>query len=204
MDLNFTSDYILENDKVLLRPLQLTEFQNLVTFSVHEPELWKYSGQTAAGPDKLIQYLQSAVDGRTQLREYPFIVFDKARQQYAGSTRFYAIQTEHQTLELGYTWYGKDFQGTGINKQCKYLLLEFAFEKLGAVRVEFKADNENKRSIAAMKSIGCKEEGVLRSHLRRPDGTRRDSMVLSILKDEWENEVKFLLLEKINKQLQLQ
>jgi N-acetyltransferase len=201
MDFNFTTDYILENEQVLLRPLQLSDFQNLVNFSLLEPDLWKYSSQTAAGIDQLMQYLQTAIRGRNQLHEYPFIVFDKIKQKFAGSTRFYDIQPAHDTLQLGYTWYGKEFQGTGINKQCKYLLLQLAFEKLGAVRVEFRADNKNERSIAAMKSIGCTVEGILRSNLAKSDGTRRDSIVLSILTNEWTENVKHRLQEKIKQQL---
>ncbi|WP_232335693.1 GNAT family N-acetyltransferase [Mucilaginibacter arboris] len=98
---------------------------------------------------------------------------------------------------MGYTWYGKAFQGTGLNKHCKFLLLQFAFEKIGVERVEFRADNNNKRSIAAMQSIGCTVEGVLRSHAPTHDGKRRDSIILSILKDEWFGTVKEALAAKI-------
>jgi RimJ/RimL family protein N-acetyltransferase len=102
-------------------------------------------------------------------------------------------------LQLGYTWYGSAFQGTGLNKHCKYLLLNFAFEKMHMERVEFRADNDNKRSIAAMKSIGCMEEGILRSNSIKQDGSRRDSIVLSILKVEWEKTVKERLLMALKK-----
>jgi RimJ/RimL family protein N-acetyltransferase len=197
MDFNFTADYILENEKVLLRPLQLSDFQNLVNFSINEPELWQYSLQNAAGVDGLMTYLNTAIKARSQQREYPFVVFDKLKQQYAGCTRFYDIQLPNKTMQLGYTWYGKDFQGTGVNKNCKFLLLQFAFEQVGMERIEFRADSENEKSIAAMRSIGCKVEGVLRSNLSRIDGTRRDSIILSILKDEWFNEVKSMLEEKL-------
>ena len=96
-----------------------------------------------------------------------------------------------KTVQLGYTWYGKDFRGTGLNKHCKYLLLQFAFETLGLERVEFRADNNNKRSIAAMQSIGCKIEGVMRNHMPTlGSDLRRDSIVLSILRNEWFDEVK--------------
>jgi len=200
MDFNFLKDYILENDRVLLRPLQLSDFQNLVYFSMEETDLWKYSLQSAAGVDKLVEYLQSAVTGRDQSREYPFIVFDKLNNKFAGCTRFYDIQTFHSTLQLGYTWYGKEFQGTGLNKHCKYLLFNLAFEQLGAERLELRADANNERSIAAMKSIGCKVEGILRNNLLRPDGTRRNSIVLSILRHEWFSEVKMLLQNKLQLQ----
>jgi N-acetyltransferase len=203
MDFSFSSDYILENESVLLRPLQLSDFQNLVHFSINEPELWQYSLQNAIGVDKLMEYLNNAIKRRSQQREYPFVIFDKRKQRYAGSTRFYDIQLENKSMQLGYTWYGKEFQGTGINKHCKFLLLEFAFDRAGVERVEFRADYNNKRSIAAMRSIGCKEEGILRSNMERLDGTRRDSIVFSILKNEWQEEVKQMLLDKLAKPEQL-
>ncbi len=198
MTLDFTKDYILEDERVLLRPITANDFENLLNFSLNEPTLWQFSIQQANGEEKLKKYIQTALDARNNKIEYPFIVFDKRTQQYAGSTRFYDIQLEHKALQLGYTWYGKDYQGTGLNKHCKFLLLRFAFEELEMERVEFRADNNNERSIAAMKSIGCIEEGVLRSHVQLPNDTRRDSIILSILKEEWFVKVKDRLLERIS------
>ncbi|AFD09374.1 GNAT family N-acetyltransferase [Solitalea canadensis] len=189
---------VLENEKVLLRPLEETDFEHLLEFSLNEPEIWRYSLLQAGGEENLKKYIQIALAAKKLGREFPFIVFDKQQNRYAGSTRFYDIQLSYQTLQLGYTWYGKDFQGTGLNKQCKFLLLEFAFEKLGMERVEFRADNNNARSIAAMKSIGCTVEGVLRSHMPDSFGGRRDSIVLSILKKEWENGVRDKLKSKLS------
>jgi RimJ/RimL family protein N-acetyltransferase len=188
--LNFKENYTLENEMVKLRPLELNDFENLLHFSINEPELWMYSLIQANSEINLKKYIELAINGRENSKEYAFIVFDKRAEKFAGSTRFYDIQIENLTLQLGYTWYGKDFQGTGLNKNCKYLLLEFAFEILKMERVEFRADYENKRSISAMKSIGCKEEGVLRSNGFKADGTRRDSIVLSILKEEWNYKIK--------------
>lgn len=194
---DLTSDIVLENDAVLLRPLTAADFQYLLPFSLQEPTLWKYSLQPAASEAALAAYIEQALEGRSSGKEYPFIVFDKKQNAYAGCTRFYDIQPANKSLQLGYTWYGKIFQGTGLNKHCKYLLLQLAFETLGMERVEFRADNTNERSIAAMKSIGCTVEGVLRSHLEKPDGTRRDSIVLSILKEEWFGHVKEQLRAKL-------
>lgn len=193
-----SEEYILEDDCVLLRPLQPDDCMNLQVFSTHEPELWRFSLVQAGGKENLIHYIDTALKARTDGREYPFIVFDKRTQEYAGSTRFYDIQILYRSLQLGFTWYGKKFQGTGLNKHCKFLLLQFAFEKLGMERVEFRADNNNARSIAAMKSIGCVEEGVLRSHMPKYNSNdRRDSIVLSILKKEWEDGVKEKLIGQI-------
>jgi RimJ/RimL family protein N-acetyltransferase len=188
--LDFQKDYILENEVVKLTPLQESDWDNLVAFSVQEPELWKYSLLQANSPEKMKFYIQKALEGRQKRNTYAFVVYDKRTNKYAGSTRFYDIQIENAALQLGFTWYGKEFQGTGINKKCKYLLLEFAFEACKMERVEFRADNENLRSIQAMKNIGCTVEGVLRSNTYKINGERRDSIVLSILKEEWFNTVK--------------
>ncbi len=197
--LDFTQDYLLEDKRVLLRPIAVEDMENLLHFSLNEPEIWIYSQVRAGGgKEQMTQYIQLALDARIAQKEYAFIVWDKLKQAYAGSTRFYDIQLHQDTLQLGYTWYGKDFQRTGLNRHCKFLMLQFAFEQQGFKRVEFRADFDNKRSITAMKKIGCIEEGVLRNHSYRHDGTRRDSIVLSILEAEWHASVKENLKAIIN------
>jgi len=197
-DFDFADSYILENDTVKLIPLAEADFDKLLYYSIHEPEIWKYSLIPADGEEKLRAYIDQALEARDLKREYPFIVFDKRTGEYAGSTRFYDIQLLNKSLQLGYTWYGNKFQGSGLNKHCKYLLLSFAFQEMGMERVEFRADNRNEKSIAAMKSIGCTVEGVLRKNSFIADGSRRDSIILSILKDEWFESVKKLLLTKLS------
>jgi N-acetyltransferase len=192
-------EYVLENDVVLLRPLLDNDFEHLLQFALNEPELWKFSIVSPAGADGMKNYINVALDGRAKGVEYPFIVFDKRTQQYAGCTRFYDIQMNNKSLQLGYTWYGKFFQGTGLNKNCKLLLLQFAFETLNMERVEFRADNNNETSKAAMRSIGCVEEGVLRNHLSTNTALRRNSIILSVLKSEWKSDVKKNLEEKVKK-----
>jgi RimJ/RimL family protein N-acetyltransferase len=198
--IDFNTDYTLENSIVRLTPLKMGDFDHLVPFAKNEPELWKYSLIQANSADKMNSYIEKALEGRKNQHSYAFCVFDKRINEYAGSTRFYDIQIENAALQLGYTWYGKRFQGTGLNKNCKFLLLEFAFDVLKMERVEFRADNENQRSINAMKSIGCTVEGVLRSSSYKTDGQRRDSIVLSILNEEWNNSIKQKLKELANHQ----
>ena len=197
MDFNFKEKYQLENERILVRPLEHTDFKNLIHFALNEPELWEYSLQKGSGVEGLKTYIDTAITNRKKENSYPFIVFDKKTNSYTGSTRFYDIQLTNKSLQLGFTWYGKDYQGTGLNKNCKYLLLEFAFEEMNMERVEFRADFQNKKSIAAMKSIGCIEEGVLRKNFVKPSGERRDSIVLSILKKEWLDGVKEKLLKRL-------
>ncbi|UMY64386.1 MULTISPECIES: GNAT family N-acetyltransferase [unclassified Flavobacterium] len=190
-------DLVLENEKVLLRPLEASDFELLLPFALEEPEIWYFSLVRAAGADGLRHYMDIALKARETGQEFPFIVFDKVTGRYAGSTRFYDINLPFATVQLGYTWYGSAFQGTHVNRNCKYLLLRYAFEEWGMERVEFRADARNARSIAAMKSIGCQVDGVLRANMPTADGGRRDSIVLSILKDEWQERVKSLLENKI-------
>ncbi len=199
MTTNFDKEatYILEDENVLLRPLQKDDMPYLLPFALNETDTWKYSQISAAGEQNMISYIDSALAAKATGKEYPFIVYDKQTNSYAGCTRFYDIQPVHKTLQLGYTWYGQKFRGTGLNKHCKYLLLQFAFETLGMERIEFRADAKNARSIAAMKSIGCQVEGMIRSHMPLADGTRRDSIVLSILKNEWDSNVKEHLKSKL-------
>jgi N-acetyltransferase len=199
MTFDFDKAYILEDERVLLRPLKREDSINLQYFSLNEPDLWKFSLQSAAGNENLEKYIDIALNAKQTQKEYPFIVFDKKYGEYAGSTRFYDILPGFQTLQLGYTWYGKKFQGSGLNKHCKFLLFRFAFEELGVERLELRADNDNKRSIAAMKSIGCKVDGVLRANMPKPEGQdgRRDSIVLSVLKEEWFGEVKAILQSQL-------
>jgi len=143
----------------------------------------------------LKNYIAHALREKDAETSYPFIVLDKRTSKIAGSTRFYDYRKTHSTVQLGFTWYAKEFQGTGLNRNCKFLLLQYAFETMKLERVEFRADAKNARSIAAMKSIGCIEEGILRSNCAGPKG-RRDSIVLSILREEWFSNVKDALKNK--------
>lgn len=186
----FDDKPILEDERVLLRAIQEDDIPHLLSFSLHEPEIWTYGLVTAAGEDNLRKYVKSAVKNLQDQKEYPFIVYDKQAKAYAGSTRFYDIQQPFLTTQLGYTWYGKDFQRTGLNRHCKFLLLQYCFEQWGLERVEFRADAKNLRSVNAMKAIGCMEEGILRNHMPTAKGGRRDSIILSILRTEWESGIK--------------
>lgn len=192
----FSEDIILENEIVRLQPLKLDDLDALMDFSIHEPTLWQYSLVEANSPEKMKTYINAALKARAEESAYPFLVIDKRNQKAAGSTRFYDFQAHHNTTQLGYTWYGKSYQGTGLNKHCKYLLLDYAFNTLQLDRVEFRADANNVRSIAAMKSIGCTVEGILRSNCKSEAG-RRNSIVLSILKEEWSTKLKVVLEQKL-------
>ena len=194
---DFTEEIILENERVLLRPLQVSDASLLGHYVNEEPDLWQYSLAAITNTKDLEKYIQAAIEARENKTSYAFIVFDKLLNTYVGCTRFYDIQLNFQTTQIGYTWYSKKCWGTKLNENCKFLLLQLAFDQMGFERVEFRADNNNKRSIAAMQKIGCTVEGVLRNHLPMPNGKRRDSIVLSILKEDWNTSLKQALAAKL-------
>ncbi len=180
---------------VRLEPLTLDHVPDL--FSASDPTIWKYMlyGEITSGKDMenwVRDMLQRAESGT----DLPFAVVHLGTGKAIGATRYLEIRPHHKGLEIGGTWYGLEYQRTGVNTECKYLLLKHAFEDLGCFRVQFKSDSRNERSIAAIKRIGAKPEGILRNHMILPDGTLRHSAYFSIIDSEW-SEVKKSLGEKL-------
>ncbi|MBN7798483.1 GNAT family N-acetyltransferase [Parahaliea mediterranea] len=124
-------------------------------------------------------------EARATAGHLPFAIVENHKGRVVGSTRYLNIRQAHRGLEIGWTWLGRDWQRTGVNTEAKFLLLEHAFERLGCIRVEFKADARNTRSQAALERIGATREGVLRQHMVVQDDFRRDSVYFSILDREW-------------------
>ena len=187
---DFSENYVLEDDTAKLIPLIEEHIAPLSKIS-NDPEIWKYFFEKGDTPTNLTTYIRAAIENRDSNKEYPFVVFDKKSRQYAGTTRLYEYSGEMKTVKLGHTWYGKAFRGTGLNKHCKFLLFEFAFEKLDLERVGFGAYADNHISIAALKSVGCQTEGFLRNMFPSLNGNgRTDAILMSILKNEWLENIK--------------
>jgi RimJ/RimL family protein N-acetyltransferase len=144
------------------------------------------------------QWVHHLLEARKAGTDLPFVVIQLASGRAVGATRYMEIHPEHSGLEIGGTWYGLEFQRTVVNTECKYLLLQYAFEMLGCIRVQFKADLRNERSWRAIERIGAKREGILRNHLILPDGVIRDSVYYSIIDLEWPG-VKKRLKEMLGK-----
>jgi len=189
----FDSDIILENNFTLMRPICEADIDNLLDIATSDKDLLQFSPTPIYSRELLQKYIHKAVENRNIKSRYTFIVFDKTKNAYAGSTSFLNISNQDNRLEIGATWYGKAFQRTGLNRHCKYLLLEFAFDTIGAERVEFKTDERNLASRKAIEKIGGQLEGKLRRHTLMYDGYRRNTVCYSILKPEWE-EMKYNLL----------
>ena len=199
LNFNFKENYILEDDFVKLSPLKIEHVEHLLDIA-NESDIWKYSFIKGNGIENLTKYIQAAIDNRKAKKEYPFVVFDKTKNEFAGSTRYCEINPILKAIRLGYTWYGKEFRGTGLNKHCKYVLFQFAFEQMDVERIGLGSYIENEISIAAMESVGCKKEGVLRGIFPATNGVgRTDAVLMSILKNEWNDTVKFELENKLNK-----
>ncbi len=124
-------------------------------------------------------------EAMAQADQYPFAIVEVAKGKVVGSTRYLNIRPEHASLEIGWTWLGQDWQGTGVNTEAKYLLLSHAFEVMGCRRVEFKADARNLRSQRALEGIGATREGVLRQHMIVQGDFSRDSVYFSVVDNEW-------------------
>jgi RimJ/RimL family protein N-acetyltransferase len=117
--------------------------------------------------------------------QYPFVVIDKNSNKLLGCTMFHTIHAANRKLEIGYTWYHPNCWGTGINTECKLLMLEYCFDVLKTIRVQFVTDEQNLRSRNALKAIGATEEGVLRNERIRFNGIYRNTVMFSVVESEW-------------------
>lgn len=135
--------------------------------------------------EKMRAMIESLLALQAQGTDLPFTVIHRASGKAIGMTRYLNIETGNRAVEIGGTWYAPEFQHTGVNSECKYLLLRHAFEDLGCIRVQFKTDLRNVRSQQAIERIGAVREGVLRNHVILPDGFIRSSVYYSILVEEW-------------------
>lgn len=187
-DIQYLIDNGLEDDRVKLTVIKSVEdARPLQEIALNQPDLLTYSPSDIYTVSLFEAFFNKAVDGLNSGEMVPFIIFDKSVSQYAGTTRFANISPVNQRLEMGWTWIGKEFQRTGLNRHNKLLMLSYAFENLLYERVELKADGANKQSRTAMEGIGAQYEGLLRSHTLMSDGRRRDTVYYSILKSEWPN-----------------
>ncbi len=187
---------ILEGTHVRLEPLSMKHLDDLCEVGLN-PALWRLAGRTMTAREDMQRYIEEAFMPETAGIAHPFATIDKASGKAVGSTRYGNIALPHKRLEIGWTWIGKPFQRTSINTEAKYLMLRHAFETLGLTRVELKANAKNDQSRRAMERIGAKYEGLLRRHLTLPNGTVRDTVYYSIIREEWET-VKAYLEEALS------
>jgi RimJ/RimL family protein N-acetyltransferase len=148
-------------------------------------ELWEFTGAKVRTEADFKRYFEAALTEKKAGISYPFAIYDKQYNQYAGCTRYGNISFPNKRVEIGWTWYHPALQRTGINKASKFLLLRFGFETLGLNRIELKTSILNLKSQGAMLKIGAVKEGVLRSHMINEDGLVRDTAYFSFIAAEW-------------------
>lgn len=175
----------LESERALLRPLSADDEVELQRIADDEV-LWIYGTSNLSQSGELKKYIQYAIGERDKGICAAWVIIDKKTKQVAGCTRLADISWKDKRGQVGWTWIGRDFQGSGLNKEMKFLILSYGFDKLGLNRIEFKADERNHQSRQALIGIGAIREGVLRQHMIIHDGFIRNTVFYSILKSEWD------------------
>lgn len=192
----FVEPVTLQGKHATLEPLAFCHADE-IKLAVADGELWKLWFTTVPRPEAVHAYIEQLLAQREIGQAFAFAVRDNASRKIVGGTRYLNIDATNRRLEIGGTWYAQSAQRTGINTECKLMLLAHAFEALGCIAAEFRTDWFNKRSQSAIERLGAKRDGVLRNHMIMADGRIRDSVVYSIIQNEWPG-VKMNLQHKLN------
>ncbi|NNF04970.1 MAG: GNAT family N-acetyltransferase [Rhodothermales bacterium] len=190
-------DAMLTGEIVRLRPLQPEDAKALSRFGLDQ-SLWRWTPRSVVTLEDMEAYVREAIEARDAGTAVPFVVEMKDSGVVAGCTRYGNIAVGDRRLEIGWTWIDPVHQGSAVNTEMKFLMFEHAFESLGMNRVELKTDARNVRSRAAMRAVGCTEEGTLRRHLVTESGHVRDTVYFSVIAEEWPR-VRAHLLERLRR-----
>lgn len=177
------SETCLEGIYVALEPLMHSHVDALQS-AVRDGELWQLWYASVPSPDEMARYVDTAIKASIN-GDMAFAVRNLTTQQIVGTTRFYNVEPAHKRGLIGFTWYAKSAQGTAINTEAKYLLMQYWFEVQQANAVEFRTHFFNEASRRAIERLGAKQDGILRSHQILKDGSIRDTVVYSIIANEW-------------------
>ena len=172
---------VLENDQILLRPITEQDF-SLLQALANDPSLWRYFTQDLSIASDFFTWVAPAMAAQ----RLQFVVIEKSNQTIVGSTAFGNYSAMDQRIEIGWTWLGRAFHGTGINQQMKIMMVRYCFEVLQLKRVEVKTDVLNQPARKALAKMGFVEEGILRSHTQMTHNRRRDTIYYSLLETEYE------------------
>jgi RimJ/RimL family protein N-acetyltransferase len=174
----------LENEHVLLRPVREQDRAALHAIAM-DPQIWRYFIMRIESYADFNAFFDLGLADQAAGRRVVYCITDKQSDRTAGSMSFCNMSEPDARLEIGWSWLGRDFQGKGVNRWAKFLMLAHAFERMGAERVEFKTDRLNIQARHGLCNIGAREEGTLRSFNPMPDGRRRDAVYYSVLRPEW-------------------
>ena len=174
----------MEGHGVRLEPMTL-EHANDLGQAAADGKLWELVFTSVPSPGDEKAYIQTALDGQRNGHMLPWVVRDLRDGSVVGATRYHDIIANIDRVEIGYTWYAKRCQRSHVNTACKLLLMTHAFEALGCRVVGLRTDILNLRSQAAIEALGSNKDGVIRHLGLRRDGSVRDTVMYSILRDEW-------------------
>ncbi|QHI35947.1 Putative ribosomal N-acetyltransferase YdaF [Kordia antarctica] len=180
----FNTSLQLETEKVVLRPVQRNDYEDFKTI-IFEPDIWSFYTIKYENEQDLDGFFDSAMTDYKSRNRCAFSIIDKSTDTIVGSSSFGNISIRDARLEIGWSWLCKSARGKGINTHAKFLMLQYAFEILKAIRVEFKTDIKNLGARKALIKCGATEEGVLRSHTQMHSNRRRDTIFYSVLSHEW-------------------
>ncbi|GAB2514234.1 GNAT family N-acetyltransferase [Lysobacter humi (ex Lee et al. 2017)] len=180
---NWTQVPTLGGRHVRLAPLEAAHAPALGEAAA-DGELWRLVYTLVPSREEAMGYVADALAMQARGEALPFVVMD-ADGAVVGTTRFYHLDPRVPRLTVGYTWYARRVQRTGLNTEAKRLLLAHAFDTLGCASVAFETSHLNLQSQAAIERLGARRDGILRGHLRHRDGSLRDTHIYSILADEW-------------------
>jgi RimJ/RimL family protein N-acetyltransferase len=178
---------LLRGQYIYLQTLKAGDIPRLKELARDE-RLWEYTKTLLVNENfdaQFEKYIATALDDRNTGGQHSFVIRDVANNEIIGMTRYYKIEPSQKRVSIGYTWYVPEVWGKVHNKECKLLLLQYAFKTLGYQRVEFEVAHQNIRSQKAVEKIGGIREGMLRKHGLHADGTMRHTFVFSVVDDEW-------------------
>jgi N-acetyltransferase len=161
-----------------LEPMQHDHGDELLE-AAKDGELWKLWYTSVANSEAVLNYMDLAMKMREEQGAMPFVVRRNSDGKIVGATRYFNVDEKNRRLEIGHTWYSKSVQRTGLNTECKYMLLKYAFEKLHCIAVEFRTHYFNFQSREAITRLGARQDGILRNHVISTNGTLRDTVVYS-------------------------
>ena len=175
---------VLEGTAVDLLPLERIHFAELWNAG-SDRRLWEFTPSDGSVRERFLELYAAALTARDDGREYPFVIRHRPTGRLIGSTRFLDIVPGDRKLEIGWSWLMIEYWGTGINAECKFLLLEYCFGTLHTLRVQLKTDETNLRSRRAIEKIGARFEGIHRMDRIKDNGKPRNTAYYSIIGDEW-------------------
>jgi RimJ/RimL family protein N-acetyltransferase len=180
------NDLVLETKRALLRPVSVNDYDTFLALAKQDADMWYYFTMNLGDEKQLQKWMELAFTDKAANTRRPFTIIDKQTGKIGGSSSLGNISMYDLRAEIGWSWLGKDFRSTGLNRHAKYAMMKYAFEVQHFERIEFKTDFQNARARKGLQAVGGIEEGILRSHMQMWNNRRRTSIYYSVLKDEWQ------------------